>query len=65
MARREEALTMEEENLQREMRETERSDNESEEWEDPGGATPVTISYSTHYFITLSVVGELGIEYGC
>jgi hypothetical protein len=42
MARREEALTMEEENLQREMRETERSDTEGEEWEDPGSITPAT-----------------------
>ena len=43
MARREEALTMEEENLQREMRETERSDNEGDEWEDPSGSiTPAT-----------------------
>lgn len=42
MARREEALTAEEEHLQREIRETERSDNEADElWEDPINVTPV------------------------
>ena len=43
MARREEALTKEEENLQRELRETERSDNECDEWDDPINVTPVNI----------------------
>ena len=42
MARREEALAKEEENLQRELRETERSDNEGDEWEEPINVTPVT-----------------------
>lgn len=42
MARREIALTIEEEILQAEMRETERSDNESDEpWEEPINVTPV------------------------
>lgn len=42
MARREEALIIEEENLQREIRETERSDNEGDEaWDDPINVTPV------------------------
>ena len=45
MARREEALTKEEENLQREMRETERSDTEGDEWEDPINVTPVIVYF--------------------
>ena len=42
MARREEALTAEEEHLQREMRETERSDNEADDlWDERINVTPV------------------------